>query len=225
VLTESIFSMDGDAADLAGLVALKREHPFLLVLDEAHAAGVYGDAGAGLASELGVQRDVDVSIATLSKAIGCVGGAVCASRAFCEALVNLGRAYIFSTSVPPFVAAAAEAALGVMRDEPQRQARVRALAMRVRGGLAESGLRIPPGDSPIIPVIFGEEVTALDASQRLMNAGLLVPAIRPPTVPRGSSRLRVTLSCEHTDGEVEQLLGELAPRPTRVAKPFRRRHV
>ena len=115
IITESIFSMDGDAADLAGLAELKQEFPFMLVLDEAHGEGVYGNGGAGLASELGLQNAVDVSIATLSKAVGCIGGAVCASRAFCEALINFGRAYIFSTSVPPFVAAAAEAAVGVMR--------------------------------------------------------------------------------------------------------------
>jgi 8-amino-7-oxononanoate synthase len=209
VVTESIFSMDGDAADLAGLAELKREHPFLLVLDEAHGAGVYGKDGAGLASELGLQDAVDVSIATLSKAIGCVGGVVCASRAFCDALINVGRAYIFSTSIPPFVAAAAEAAVGVMRHEPQRQKRVRQVATHVRESLTTDGLQIPAGDSPIIPVILGEEVPALDAAQRLMNAGILVPAIRPPTVPRGSSRLRVTLSCEHTDAEVEQLLAAI----------------
>jgi 8-amino-7-oxononanoate synthase len=209
VVTESIFSMDGDAADLAGLAGLKREYPFLLVLDEAHGAGAYGKDGAGLASELGLQHTVDVSIATLSKAIGCVGGAVCASRAFCEMLINLGRAYVFSTSVPPFVAAAAEAALGVMRHEPQRQSRVRTLAARVRESLKSDGRQIPTGDSPIIPVIFGEEVRALEVAAQLLKDGVLVPAIRPPTVPRGGSRLRVTLSCEHTDAEVEQLLGAI----------------
>jgi 8-amino-7-oxononanoate synthase len=206
VVTESIFSMDGDAADLAGLAEVKRQYALILVLDEAHGAGVYGTNGAGLASELGLQQIVDVSIATLSKAIGCVGGAVCASRSFCDAIVNLGRAYVFSTSLPPFVAAAAEAAVGVMRDEPQRQSRVRQLATQVREAFKSDGLQIPSGDSPIIPVILGGQVVALDASQRLLSEGILVPAIRPPTVPRGSSRLRVTLSCEHTDAEVEQLL-------------------
>jgi 7-keto-8-aminopelargonate synthetase-like enzyme len=209
VVTESIFSMDGDAADLAGLAELKREHPFMLVLDEAHAAGVYGKGGAGLASELDLQHAVDVSVATMSKAMGCVGGAVCGSRAFCDALVNLGRAYLFSTSIPPFVAAAAEAAVGVMRDEPQRQQRVRQSAARVRAVLGNDGLEIPPGDSPIVPVILGEEVLALEAAQRLLSAGILVPAIRPPTVPRGGSRLRVTLSSEHTDAELDRLLEAL----------------
>jgi 8-amino-7-oxononanoate synthase len=209
VVTESIFSMDGDAVDLPGLAELRREFAFMLVLDEAHAAGVYGQNGAGLASELGLQDVVDVSIATLSKAIGCVGGVVCASRAFCEALTNLGRAYVFSTSVPPFVAATAEAAVGVMGDEPERQTRVRQLATRVRESLATEGLQIRAGDSPIIPVIIGDEILALDAAQLLLDEGILVPAIRPPTVPRGSSRLRVTLSCEHSDPEVEQMLAAI----------------
>jgi 8-amino-7-oxononanoate synthase len=209
VVTESIFSMDGDAADLTGLAELKRERPFMLVLDEAHGAGVYGTNGAGLASELGLQQTVDVSIATLSKAIGCIGGAVCASRPLCDALLNLGRAYVFSTSLPAFVAAAAEAAVGVMRDEPQRQSRVRQLATRVREALKTDGLQVPTGDSPIVPIMLGEEVVALDVSQRLLSEGILVPAIRPPTVPRGGSRLRVTLSCEHTDAEVEQLLAAI----------------
>ena len=215
VVTESIFSMDGDAADLRGLAALKREHPFLLVLDEAHAAGVYGEGGAGLASELGVQDAVDVSVATLSKAIGSVGGVVCASRVFCDALVNFGRAYIFSTSVPPFVAAAAEAALGVMRHEPGRQTRVRQLARHVRAKLSGAGLDIAPGDSPILPIILGEEAKTLEAAEQLIARGLLVLGVRPPTVPRGSSRLRVTLSSEHTDEEVERLMDALVSLPAR----------
>jgi 8-amino-7-oxononanoate synthase len=209
VVTESIFSMDGDTADLAGLAALKDEHPFVLVLDEAHGAGVYGKHGAGVASEMGLQHIVDVSIATLSKAIGCVGGAVCASRAFCEALINFGRAYIFSTSIPPFVAAAAEAALGVMRDEPERQTRVRNFAHRVRFELKDAGFELAPGDSPIVPIILGSEQNALDAANALLSEGLLVLAVRPPTVRRGTSRLRVTFSTEHSDAEVDQLIREL----------------
>jgi 8-amino-7-oxononanoate synthase len=209
VITESIFSMDGDAADLAGLAALKREHPFMLLVDEAHAAGVYGRDGAGLASEMRLQDSIDVSIATLSKAIGSVGGVVCASRTFCDALLNFGRAYIFSTSVPPFVAAAAEAAIGVMRDEPARQQRVRRLAQWVRSDLSASGFQISAGDSPIIPIILGDEGPTLEAAEHLMLAGLMILGVRPPTVPRGSSRLRVTLSSEHTDDEVGQLICEL----------------
>ncbi|HSV15514.1 MAG TPA: 8-amino-7-oxononanoate synthase [Tepidisphaeraceae bacterium] len=253
LVTESIFSMDGDAADLAGIARLKQKQPFVLLLDEAHGSGVYGVNGAGYASEIGLQSIVDVTIVTLSKAIGVSGGAVCASRAFCDALINFGRSYIYSTNVPPAVAAAAEASIAVMRDEPQRQQRVRALARDFRAGLMEMGLRLAPGgphagfggtpttrilprsgdeesgssrvrsepgvagaysegsawDSPILPVILGGESESLKAAERLREAGFLVVAIRPPTVPRGSSRLRITLSSEHRDEEVRGLLEAL----------------
>jgi 8-amino-7-oxononanoate synthase len=217
VVTESIFSMDGDAADLRGLAELKRRRPFVLLLDEAHGSGVYGLAGAGLAAEMGLARIADVTVVTLSKALGCAGGAVCASAAFCEALVNFGRAFVYSTAVAPASAAGAAAAIDVLRDEPQRQERLRALAARVRDRIREAGRDVPAGDSPIIPILLGSEEAALAAASRMRNAGLWVVAIRPPTVPRGTSRLRVTLSSQHTDDEVEQLLASVAaldlPRP------------
>lgn len=212
VVTESIFSMDGDAADLKALVDLKQEHPFILLLDEAHGAGVYGPDGAGYAAELGLHHAVDISIVTLSKALGGIGGAICGSKRWCDAVVNFGRAYLFSTSLPPAVTAAASAAIEVLRAEPSRQARVRAVSLRVREKLRTAGLRIPEGDSPIIPIILGSEEAALNASSALQERGLLVVAIRPPTVPRGGSRLRVTLSCEHTDAEIDRLVeGLLVP--------------
>ena len=210
VVTESIFSMDGDAADLAGLIEVKRRRPFILLLDEAHGSGVYGPDGAGCAAELNLQQNVDVTIVTLSKALGCVGGAVCSSTNFCQALVNHGRAFIYSTSVPPMIAAAAQEGIAIMRDEPQRQSRVRALAWRVREALRRIGFEMPPGTSPIIPLILGDERRAIDASQRLADARILVPAVRPPTVPKGGSRLRITLSCEHTDKQVQNLVDVLA---------------
>ena len=206
VVTESIFSMDGDAADLAGLAALKRRVPFVLLLDEAHASGVYGPGGAGLAAELGLGGVADVSVVTMSKALGCAGGAICASAAVAELVVNLGRAYVYSTHIPPPVAAAGAAAIDVLAEEPQRQQRVRELARRVRCRLAEAGMIVPTGDAPIIPVILGSEEAAMAAASGLQNDGLWVVPIRPPTVPRGSSRLRITLCSEHTDEEIERLL-------------------
>ena len=203
VVTESIFSMDGDAAPLAALADLKRLHPFVLLLDEAHGSGVYGSAGAGLAAELNVTGAVDLFIVTLSKAIGSSGGAICASRRLCDAVVNFGRAYVYSTAVSPGVAAACAAAIEVMREEPQRQRRVRELAARVRSAFAL------PGDSPIIPVVLGESSAALAAAEELRNERLLVLPVRPPTVPRGTSRLRVTLSSDHSDDEVAHLIDQL----------------
>lgn len=209
VVTESIFSMDGDAADLAGIVKLKEAHPFVLMLDEAHATGAYGQGGSGLAAELGLRSAVDVTVLTLSKSIGCGGGAVCGTAVFCESLINLARAYIYSTSVPPMIAAGAVAAIEVMEREPHRQQRLRQLATRVRSELRAAGLEMPPGDSPIIPILMGAESAALAAAEDLMKKGMFVLAIRPPTVPRGTSRLRVTLCSEHTDDEVQRLIRAL----------------
>ena len=210
VVTESIFSMDGDAADLAGLAELKARRPFVLLLDEAHASGVYGPGGAGLAAELGLTGLADVSVVTLSKALGSAGGAVCASAALCDAVVNFGRAYVYSTHLPPSAVAAAEAAIDVMADEPQRQQRVRELSARVRTELRAKGVALPPGDSPIVPITLGSERAALEAARALQDQGLWVLAIRPPTVPRGTSRLRVTLCSEHHDDEIARLVAALA---------------
>lgn len=204
-VTESIFSMDGDAADLAGIVQLKKEIPFVLLLDEAHGSGVYGPGGAGLAAELGFSRDVDVSVVTFSKAAGCLGGAICGSETLRDAVLNFGRAYIYSTSATPAMAAGIGAAIDVMRDEPQRQKRVRESAKKFRDRLAARGFEVSPGDSPIVPIILGEEPAALSMAQRLGEVGFLVQAVRPPTVPRGTSRLRVTLCCEHTDAQIGHL--------------------
>jgi 8-amino-7-oxononanoate synthase len=206
VVTESIFSMDGDAADLKSLADLKHDRPFVLLLDEAHASGVYGPNGAGLAAEYGLTNAVDIFVVTFSKAAGCVGGAICASKDFCQAVINFGRAYIFSTNIPPAIATGIEAAIRVMRDEPERQQRVRTLALQLRERLRAKGMVLPAGDSPIVPMIVGEESAALNLAGKLLESGLLVGAVRPPTVPRGTSRLRLTVSCEHTQEEIDRLV-------------------
>jgi 8-amino-7-oxononanoate synthase len=212
VVTESIFSMDGDAAPLAELASLKRRFGFLTVLDEAHATGIYGATGAGLASELGLPESIDVSIVTLSKAMGSIGGAVCGGRHLCECLINHGRAFIFSTSVPPHVAAIAEAAVGVARDSNHSRDRLRTTARHVRDTLARASHAVGAGDSPIIPIILGSEQSALIAARFLLDQGMFVAAVRPPTVPRGQSRLRITLSSEHTDQQIDELLNTLTSR-------------
>lgn len=205
VISESIFSMDGNAADLPGIANLKSQIPFVLLLDEAHGTGVYGEAGSGYAEEMGLREMVDISIVTLSKAMGCVGGAICGNDSFVNAVANFGRAWIYSTNVPATVAAAAQAAIGVIREEPERQKRLRELAKRLRKALSISG----PADSPIVPIVLGEEKAAMAASERLKQAGMWVVAVRPPTVKKGSSRLRVTISSQHTDAELNLLIQEL----------------
>ena len=210
VITESVFSMDGDACDLRRLAELKQKHSFVLLLDEAHASGVYGREGAGYADEAGLYEVADVTIVTLSKALGASGAAICGSSSFCEAVANFGRAAIYSTNVPPATAMAAITALNILREEPHRPRRVRQLAQRVRDELMVRSLTVPGlADSPIIPVVLGDERQALAVAGGLKEAGLLVAAIRPPTVAKGTSRLRVTLSCEHSDEEVQRLVQEL----------------
>ncbi|QOV89319.1 aminotransferase class I/II-fold pyridoxal phosphate-dependent enzyme [Humisphaera borealis] len=217
IVTESIFSMDGDAADLPAVTQLyAASDPTrpMLVVDEAHGSGVYGPAGAGWAAEIGISDRVDLSVVTLSKALGGIGAAVCGSKLLCDALVNLARAYVFSTSMPAATAAAAEAAIAVLRDEPHRQQRLRSLARKVRVAIIKLGLEIPrgtvqPDDSPIIPIVLGDESAALSAAAMLQDRGVLALPIRPPTVPAGGCRLRITLSSDHTDSHVEQLIDAL----------------
>jgi 8-amino-7-oxononanoate synthase len=212
VVTESVFSMDGDTADLPGLAELKLGFPFLLLLDEAHGSGVYGAGGSGYAAEIGLKNLADLTVVTLSKAVGVVGGAICGPARWCDAVVNFGRPFVFSTSLPPAVAAAVAESIDVMADQPHRQARVRKLAVDFRHRLSDAGMTIPPGDSPIVPVILGDESLTLSTAERLLDAGYLVGAIRPPTVPVGASRLRITLSCNHTDAEIAGLISELRTR-------------
>jgi 8-amino-7-oxononanoate synthase len=207
VVTESVFSMDGDTARLAEIVDLKERHGAWLLVDEAHGVGVIGNNGRGLADELGVADKIEVQMGTLGKALGAAGGYVCGSRALADFLINRARSFIFSTAPgPATVAAAAEAArlLESGEAEPLRER----LWHNIRSFADRLSMEVTPA-SAIIPVILGDESRALEASERLMDAGFLVPAIRFPTVARGSARLRVTLSAAHTEGQIEGLVAEL----------------
>ena len=212
IVSDTIFSMDGDAADLAGLVDVSRRYGALLVLDEAHA--VLGPE-LPMGGEIGAHRDLGVDIlrvGTLSKMLGSLGGFVAGPSRFVELLVNRARPYIFTTAPSPADAAAALAAVGIVQSSEGGALRRRLAALvakvSVSIGAGAGGDQIGH-PSPIIPVVIGEEERAMGASAHLLDHGLWVPAIRPPTVPMGTSRLRVTLSSIHTDEQVEHLIAEL----------------
>ena len=201
IISDTVFSMDGDEADLDGLVAVADRHDALLILDEAHAVlgpdlpDGAGDGGADI-----------LRMGTLSKTLGSLGGFVAGPARFVELLVNRARPYIFTTATTPADAAAALAAVGIVASArgAALRARLAGHVARLSGAVGRLGHR-----SPIIPVVIGDEADAVEASSALLARGLWVPAIRPPTVPRGTSRLRVTLSAVHTDEQVDRLVGSL----------------
>jgi len=210
IVTDSVFSMDGDLAPLSALADLRDRHDCLLMVDEAHATGVLGEGGRGAAELLGVEGRVDVTVGTLSKALGCLGGFVAGRGELIDTIVNAGRAYIYTTALPPALCAAALAALDVVRAEPARRVKVLGLAERLRERLAVAGFGTSASRSQIVPVHLGEAARAVEVSRRLLEAGFLVPAIRPPTVPKGASRLRISLCAGHQEAEVDRLAGRLA---------------
>src|ERR1700693_1932636 len=207
VVTESIFSMDGDFGDLAAIVDLKTEFQALLLVDEAHATGVIGARGAGWVAALGLTRQVDIQMGTLSKAFGASGGFICGSKTMVQLLVNRARSFIYSTALPPSCAAAASAALEIVRTaegETLRSHLWRNVHFLV-GCLTSASGKIPERVSPIFPWLIGDEQQSLGLAESLLKNGFLVPAIRFPTVARGSARLRIALSASHTLEQIQSL--------------------
>jgi 8-amino-7-oxononanoate synthase len=204
IVTESIFSMDGDAAPLKEIVALKEQHDAWLMVDEAHATGLYGANRRGLAEELGVSSQIEIQMGTLGKAIGASGGYICGSRALADFLINRARSFIFSTAPTPAAAAAAQAGIQLAQSDEGAN-RAEQLWQRVTE--FKSAIRNPQSAIPsaIIPLIIGDEAKAVQTATKLREQGLFVPAIRYPTVARGSSRLRVTLTAAHSQGDISGL--------------------
>ena len=210
LVTESLFSMDGDAAPLGALAEAAAATDSVLVVDEAHAFGALGPGGRGLCAAAGIAPDV--LIGTLGKAVGAAGGFVAGSSALRDLLVNRARTFIFTTALPPPVAAAATASVGLIAG-PEGERRRSLLADRQRSlglALAARGLVAGPPVGPILPVVLGSEARALAAAAGLRARGFFVPAIRPPTVPPGSSRLRITLSAAHQPADLDRFVAALA---------------
>jgi 8-amino-7-oxononanoate synthase len=210
IVTDGVFSMDGDFAPLPALSAAAKAHDAWLMVDDAHGLGVIGTHGGGLLDYYGLkQNDVPVLMGTLGKGLGTFGAFVAGSDALIETLIQKARTYIYTTAMPAAVAEATRASLRIVIAEDWRRDKLKKLADRFRLGARHLGLQLMVSASPIQPIVIGDSQQAVDISNALLQAGFLVSAIRPPTVPQGGARLRVTLSALHDEQQVDWLLDAL----------------
>jgi 8-amino-7-oxononanoate synthase len=217
IVSDTLYSMDGDIAPLAKLVEISRRHSAMLMIDEAHAIGVFGPNGRGIAEQVGVEAEVSIRVGTLSKALGSAGGFVGGSRKLVDWLLNRARSYVFSTAHPPAVAAAAIAAIDIVRDEPHRRSALLERAAELRAALKKQGWNVGDAAGQIIPVIIGDASATMRLAAALRERGLFVPGIRPPSMPEGQSLLRISLSYGHTSEIIEQLAAALSDLRGRAA--------
>lgn len=206
IVTDGVFSMDGDIAPLPEIVRLAEKYRAWVMVDDAHAAGVLGSKGTGTAEHFGLQGRVPIQMGTLSKAVGSEGGYIAGSRELIELLRNRARPFIFSTALSPGVAASALCGIRIIEEEAGRRIHLQRLAERVRTGLLAEGFHVLNGETPIIAVITGDAESAVAFSRELEQEGIFAPAIRPPTVPQGSSRIRLTLMATHTDEDADRII-------------------
>ena len=210
VATDGVFSMDGDLAPLRSLADICRRRGAWLMVDDAHGLGVLGEQGGGTLEAMGLDRhDVPILMGTLGKGFGTFGAFVAGDDDLIETLIQQARSYIYTTALPSAVAEATRASLRLVRDEGWRRSRLRALVARFRTGAGQLDLPLMPSDTPIQPLLLGGAGRAMAWSAALERRGILVTAIRPPTVPEGSARLRITLSAAHTEAQVDRLLEAL----------------
>ncbi len=221
IVTDGVFSMDGDVAPLEDLVRLARDHGCRLMVDEAHATGAMGPGGRGSVAAAGLSEEVGLVVGTLGKALGSYGAYVCASGELSEYLLNTARSFIFSTALPPPVLAAALAALELLEAEPERVRALGANAATLRAGLVAEGLAAGGGQSQIVPLEVGDVAPTMELCERLLERGVFAQGIRPPTVPAGSSRLRFSVMATHEPADLREaarLTGEAA-RELGIAAP------
>ena len=210
VVTDGVFSMDGDLAPVANLADVSHNNNAWLMVDDAHGFGVLGKTGAGLVEELNLGIDqVPVLMGTLGKGFGTYGAFVAGSESLIETLVQFSRSYIYTTAPPPAVAVATSASLELVKSEHWRRDKLKQLIARFRAGAEQIGLRLMDSNTPIQPVLMASDEQLLKANKKLLESGFMVGAIRPPTVPEGTARLRITLSASHTDQQVDALLDAL----------------
>jgi glycine C-acetyltransferase len=206
LITDGVFSMDGDIAPLPALVEVAERYEAIMMVDDAHASGVLGAGGAGTVDHFGLHGRVDVQVGTLSKAIGVLGGFIAGPSHLIEWLVNRGRPFLFSTSAPPAVTAACLEALDIMHDEPERLERLWSNTASFKAGLHDLGFDTGMSETPITPVITGEEETTQTFARRLFEEGVFSPAIVFPTVARGQARVRTIVTAEHTEADLSEAL-------------------
>jgi 8-amino-7-oxononanoate synthase len=210
IVTDGVFSMDGDVAPLTEIVELAQRYDARVMVDEAHGTGVLGPYGRGAACAAGVEQEVDVIVGTLGKALGSYGAYVCCDQQMAKYLINTVRTLIFSTALPPSTVAAAMAALELLREQPRRVEKLQRNGAALRAALADHGVPVPAGNTPIVPLIVGDAADAVEACERALERGVFAQAIRPPTVPPGSSRLRLAVMASHTKSELREAAGVLA---------------
>lgn len=206
IVTDSVFSMDGDTAPLKEIVALAQKYGAMVMVDEAHGLGVLGEHGRGLAEELHVEEAIDIHMGTLSKAAGSFGAYVCGSKALIDVLINKARSFIYTTAMPPAVAAASIEAINIIEREPDRRAQLKENAQYLRQGLENLGFDTMGSTTPIIPVLLRDTSIATELAKKLLARGIFVQGIRPPTVPEGTARLRVTVMATHTKEDIAQAI-------------------
>jgi glycine C-acetyltransferase/8-amino-7-oxononanoate synthase len=210
IVTDGVFSMDGDVAPLEAIVDLAHQYDARVLVDEAHATGALGPGGRGSVAAVGLEGEVDVIVGTLGKALGGYGAYACCDRETASWLVNTSRTLIFSTGPPPPSVAAALAALELLRSEPRQVERLQRNARVLRDALADQGFTVPPGDTQIVPLVVGEAEVALGLCERALQRGVFAQAIRSPTVPPGTARLRLAAIAAHTPGELAWAAQQLA---------------
>ena len=209
IITEGVFSMDGDLAPLPDLVSLAERYGATVYVDDAHGTGIMGATGRGTVEHFGLERRIPFHMGTLSKALGSHGAFLVGPNDLVQYIINVTRPFIFATALPPAVAAASSAALTVIDQEPERRARLWSNRQRFLDGLKNLGCRLTPTDSPILPVLIGDPVAASTFAERLLALGVYATAIRPPTVPDGTSRIRFTVTSEHTTAQIDEALNAL----------------
>ena len=206
IVTDGIFSMDGDIAPLPDICELAAQHDAMVLVDDAHGFGVLGKDGNGTVSHFGLEGKEIVQMGTLSKSVGALGGYIAGSRALIELLINRARSFIFTTGLPPATLAAVNAALDVIRFSPELRKRLFSHAKRLKTALIDLGYTLLPSETQILPVILGSPQRATRVAEALLTEGVFAPAIRPPAVPTGTSRLRLTVMATHTEAEIEQAI-------------------